>query len=163
MKIGWATCWILAQVILLCGCGEKNEEKTKQRRKDLKGLLDRVGQYQTLTEQAEEKKAAYVEIFHDYQEKRDEYEAMEQAFLDEQAGILAEARLTEGQPCPVCGSLSHPSPAKKSAKAPTEAQLKKAKKKAADAQRDAEKASGEGASAIPILASTSSARCMRRC
>lgn len=117
--------------------------EAKQRRKDLKGLLDRVGQYQTLTEQAEEKKAAYVEIFHDYQEKRDEYEAMEQAFLDEQAGILAEARLTEGQPCPVCGSLSHPSPAKKSAKAPTEAQLKKAKKKAADAQRDAEKASGE--------------------
>ena len=28
MKIGWATCWILVQVILLCGCGEKNEEKT---------------------------------------------------------------------------------------------------------------------------------------
>ena len=23
MKIGWATCWLLAQFILLCGCGEK--------------------------------------------------------------------------------------------------------------------------------------------
>ena len=31
MKIGWATCWILVQVILLCGCGEKNEEKTDGR------------------------------------------------------------------------------------------------------------------------------------
>ena len=31
MKIGWTTCWILVQVILLCGCGEKNEEKTDGR------------------------------------------------------------------------------------------------------------------------------------
>ena len=31
MKIGWATCWILVQVILLCGCGEKGEVKSEER------------------------------------------------------------------------------------------------------------------------------------
>ena len=31
MKIGWATCWILVQVILLCGCGEKSEVESEGR------------------------------------------------------------------------------------------------------------------------------------
>ena len=31
MKIGWAICWILVQVILLCGCGEKGEVKSEER------------------------------------------------------------------------------------------------------------------------------------
>ena len=32
------------------------------------------------------------------------------AFLDAQAGFLAKEKLRPGQPCPVCGSLEHPSP-----------------------------------------------------
>ena len=31
MKIGWATCWLLAQFILLCGCGEKGEVESDGR------------------------------------------------------------------------------------------------------------------------------------
>ena len=31
MKIGWATCWLLAQVILLCGCGENDETRRDRR------------------------------------------------------------------------------------------------------------------------------------
>ena len=41
----------------------------------------------------------------------DAYREMYQRFLDNQAGILA-SRLTEGQPCPVCGSVTHPAPAR---------------------------------------------------
>lgn len=51
------------------------------------------------------------------------YAAKNRAFLDEQAGILAQM-LQEGSPCPVCGSLHHPAPARLSHAAPTEAQLK---------------------------------------
>lgn len=57
---------------------------------------------------------------------KEDYDRKNRAFLDEQAGILAEG-LAEGTPCPVCGSLSHPHPAHKSEQAPTEAELNDAK------------------------------------
>lgn len=65
-------------------------------------------------------------------EKTAQYNILNKAFLDSQAGILAES-LNDGQPCPVCGSLSHPGKALKPAEAPTEAELKNAKKSADDA------------------------------
>lgn len=64
------------------------------------------------------------------------------AFLDEQAGILAE-QLQEGKSCPVCGSMHHPKPAQKSQKAPSEVELNKAQKAALTAQGKATEASVE--------------------
>ena len=61
-------------------------------------------------------------------------------FLQEQAGIMAE-NLLPGQPCPVCGSLSHPILAQKTENAPTEAQLKQAEVAAQDAHQKATEAS----------------------
>ncbi len=68
------------------------------------------------------------------------YEAKNRAFMDEQAGIIAET-LEPGKPCPVCGSLEHPCIAKKSESAPTEAQLKGIKSAAEKARKDAEEKS----------------------
>ena len=62
------------------------------------------------------------------------------AFLQEQAGLIA-ANLTEGAPCPVCGSTSHPNLACLSQDAPTEAEVKKARKAYESAQKETEKAS----------------------
>ena len=69
-----------------------------------------------------------------------EYNALYDAFLREQAGIIAE-RLEEGQPCPVCGSLDHPRRAQKSDKAPTEEELQAARKEADKARKNKEKLS----------------------
>ena len=65
------------------------------------------------------------------------YEHMYEAFLKEQAGILAE-NLSEGCPCPVCGSTVHPDPAKLSDHAVTELEVEQAKKTraAAEEKRD---------------------------
>ena len=79
-----------------------------------------------------------------------DYEAKNRAFLDEQAGIIAET-LENGKPCPVCGSLEHPCIAHKSAKAPTEAQLKRAKENADQARKTAEGLSGECKKAKGLL------------
>lgn len=64
------------------------------------------------------------------------------AFLREQAGILAE-NLKENSPCPVCGSLSHPSPAEKSPNAPTKAEVDSAKKFADKAKTACDSAAEE--------------------
>ena len=74
--------------------------------------------------------------------KKEIYNALNKAFLDEQAGILAQ-ELKEGIPCPVCGSLSHPSPALKSKKAPSEKELNEAKKASENAQEEERDASLE--------------------
>lgn len=65
------------------------------------------------------------------------YEHMYEAFLKEQAGILAE-NLSAGCPCPVCGSTIHPDPAKLSDHAVTELEVEQAKKTraAAEEKRD---------------------------
>lgn len=65
---------------------------------------------------------------------RAEYSRVNRAFLDAQAGILA-STLTEGAPCPVCGSCEHPAPAVLAQGAPGEEQVNRAK---AAMERDAE-------------------------
>ena len=132
--------------------GERKERVSRQleaaedARRALTELQERLASYGKLTALADEKRDAYRKAAQDAEEKRSAYDRKHRAFLDEQAGILAEA-LTEGAPCPVCGSLSHPSPAVKSEDAPTEAQLKRAKEVADAAMKVAEAASGEAGQA----------------
>ena len=69
-----------------------------------------------------------------------QYEEKNRAFLNEQAGVIA-AGLKPGVPCPVCGALEHPAPACLARSAPTEADVKKAKKAWDKAQEEANRAS----------------------
>ena len=70
------------------------------------------------------------------------YDRLNQAYLDEQAGILADT-LREGVPCPVCGAPDHPKPARKSPHAPTRAQLDSAGTAAEQARQAASAASAK--------------------
>lgn len=68
------------------------------------------------------------------------FEQGNRAFLDEQAGLLA-SDLKQGEKCPVCGSVTHPQLACLSSDAPSEAQLKELKEKAAVSSGKAEEKS----------------------
>ena len=67
---------------------------------------------------------------------------LRQIFRDEQAGLMAEG-LADGEPCPVCGSRTHPRKAEKSREAPTEAEVKAAGEEAAAAEKTASRKSEE--------------------
>ena len=78
----------------------------------------------------------------DYSSKADyscnickQYEALNRAYLDEQAGVLA-ADLHDGKPCPVCGATEHPVLAVLSSKAPTKSELDKSKKAMEKAEKE---------------------------
>ena len=72
----------------------------------------------------------------------EKYKGLNQQVLNEQVGILAD-QLKPNHPCPVCGSLSHPNPAKKSANTPLPAFVKMAESDRDLAQKRAERAHGE--------------------
>ena len=80
-------------------------------------------------------------------EARARRDALERAFLDAQAGLLAEG-LTEGAPCPVCGSTHHPARALLPHTAPTQAQVEAARQAAAETDRQAQNASAAAQSAL---------------
>lgn len=99
-----------------------------------------ISELDDLAAELEKKQNAYSKAQKTADASHDEYERMHRVFLAEQAGILVQ-ELLDGEPCPVCGSREHPAPARLSAQAPREAELKALKRKA-DADRSvSEKAS----------------------
>ena len=96
-------------------------------------------QLKTLQEDYRQKITAAAQLKKDYEEKHT-------AYLNEQAGILAET-LVEGEACPVCGNVHHPCPAHKSASAPSRSELSSLKQKSEKADREATDASNQAGEA----------------
>lgn len=90
------------------------EEKWRQVGKEFSQLLRN---WTAAEREWKEKQEAYRKSLEIRNDVRETYQEMERLFLDAQAGILAE-NLTEGTPCPVCGSVHHPALAKKAEHAP---------------------------------------------
>ena len=122
----------------------RDRESAAARYEALENLIARHGEWSRQSAAAHEARDAYVTARDKAGDIRERYDAMNRAFLDGQAGILASG-LREGDPCPVCGSRNHPAPARSAASIPTEDQLKRAKKSADAASEETERASRRAA------------------
>ncbi len=105
---------------------EANKKELSDKLKELNELLGEFKIFIDLKSELQRLQNIYIKASIEAKEKRDIYEERNLAYLNEQAGILAEV-LEIGKPCPVCGSTTHPSPAVKASNAPTKAELQKAK------------------------------------
>ena len=125
--------------------GEKQEllhrqERAHERQQALSRLLTGLDEYDAEESALQAAQRVYEQVRARSEQMEETYRRKNRAFLDEQAGVLAQS-LTEGQPCPVCGSLHHPAPAQLSGGAPTETELEEAKAAWEEAQQAAQEAS----------------------
>lgn len=101
---------------------EAEYKRLKAQSDELRGLLDDTdklgGEYRQYVSALAEYEAARQKA----QNARNDYGEKNRLFLDAQAGVIA-AELKEGEPCPVCGSVHHPLPAKRAEHAPSAAEL----------------------------------------
>ena len=123
------------------------KDRLAEQQKDLEALKKEYAAYQKLEAQLKKAQADYAQKSEDSGRKRAEYEHKNKLYLDAQAGILAET-LTEGVPCPVCGSLEHPHPAQKPENAPTKQELEICKAKAEEAEAATQAASSKASTCI---------------
>lgn len=114
--------------------GKTSEESFHKKKAGIAALKEQQKRQEQIVEQT---KKSWEQTSLSASESAKHYEHMYEAFLKEQAGILAE-NLSAGCPCPVCGSTVHPDPAKLSDHAVTELEVEQAKKTraAAEEKRD---------------------------
>lgn len=125
----------------------ENLAKLKQEKTAFSQYLDDLRKYETALQTLAKCKAAADAARDAYTSARSEEEhlsaeaqELRRRFNDEQAGVLASS-LHEGEPCPVCGALTHPHPAQCAPDAPDEKKVKDAEKKAKAAQERVNQAS----------------------
>lgn len=137
-----AICELEAKRELLADAGEKIV-RLEAEIKDLDGTSGELNKLKTELSELDRLREKYntaERAFTDSQKEADDAAAHSQElrrlFNAEQAGILAE-KLTDGMPCPVCGSTAHPKKAERSVGAPTSEEVKKAEDAAMRANKKA--------------------------
>lgn len=124
------------------------EEKLKLEadKKALTDNADKLANLKTNITALEKSENDYSQALQEYNNKQTafekldgEYKTLNRAYLDAQAGILADT-LKSDEPCPVCGSTTHPKIAVKPENAPTKEQLEELQGEVEAANNDANSA-----------------------
>ena len=121
---------------------QHEQELLQARLHELRELAELEGEAERAGHTAMQAQKTYQQIQQAAETQRSAAQRLERAFLDAQAGILAQT-LADEQPCPVCGALHHPLPAQVPESAPTQRILEQAKAEAQTAEEKASQASVE--------------------
>ncbi len=111
--------------------------------KSIKSLINERREY-------ENAKSDAIKKANEYKNAKDAHTRAVAGLMLSQAGALAES-LIEGQPCPVCGSAVHPSPAKRAEGLPTQVEADELSKKAESANEAANSASAKAGTLLGTL------------
>lgn len=115
------------------------KEEINKKAEALKELKTEIDRCKTEQKNLKNAQSFAKSALDEYGALENEYNQIYIAFFNEQAGIIAD-ELKDGEPCPVCGSTSHPNLARKSENAPSQADVESAQKLAKKAQEKADKA-----------------------
>lgn len=115
------------------------KEEIKKKAEALKELKTEIDRCKTEQKNLKNAQSFAKSALDEYGALENEYNQIYIAFFNEQAGIIADG-LKDGEPCPVCGSTSHPNLARKSENAPSQADVESAQNLVKKAQEKADKA-----------------------
>lgn len=120
----------------------REKETAERRLSALQKLEEDAAELDGLAVLLEKKQAGFLLAGKTADELQRNYVNLNKAFLAAQAGVLASA-LHDNEPCPVCGSMSHPHPAAIPAEAPGEDELNAIRDESAAAQEELRRISAE--------------------
>lgn len=115
------------------------KEEINKKAETLKELKTEIDRCKTEQKNLKNAQSFAKSALDEYGALENEYNQIYIAFFNEQAGIIAD-ELKDGEPCPVCGSTSHPNLARKSENAPSQADVESAQDLVKKAQEKADKA-----------------------
>lgn len=116
-------------------------ENIQTQRKQLTEIIRHIDERNSAMEDLAKAKKIYAVSIKKLTNARAEHTSAMKAYFDGIAGILA-SELVDGEPCPVCGSLEHPSPAVHDKTAITREKLDELRRISEDAANESEKSAG---------------------